>query len=99
MSRQHDERLAATSERIGPGTVEEVFEGLFGPWHLLIIAVVVFVVVGPRKMAASLRGTAESVQRFVDPDEYPPDEQLAEAEVPQRTKLSYRLGRRLRRRR
>lgn len=76
-----------------------MFEGLFGPWHLFIIAVVVFVVVGPRRMAASLRGTAESVQRFVDPDENPPDEPRAEADAPQRAKLSYRLGRRLRRRR
>ena len=29
-----------------------VFEGLFSPWHLLILAVVLFVVVGPRKVAA-----------------------------------------------
>ncbi|MDQ6946069.1 MAG: twin-arginine translocase TatA/TatE family subunit [Actinomycetota bacterium] len=76
-----------------------MFEGLFGPWHLLIVAVVVFVVVGPRKMAASVRGTAESVQRLVDPDEYPPDESAAEPDAPQRARLSYRLGRRLRRRR
>ena len=32
-----------------------VFEGLFSPWHLLILAVVLFVVVGPRKVAARWR--------------------------------------------
>ncbi len=83
------------SDRCGAG----VFDGLFGPWHLLIIAVVVFVVVGPRRMASSLRGTAESVLRFVDPDEYPPDDPAREAEARQRRTLSYRLGRWLRRRR
>jgi hypothetical protein len=90
----------AGNERADPTRYgDEVFEGLFGPWHLLIIAAVVFVVVGPRKLAASMRGTAESVQRLVDPDEYPPDEPGAEPDAVQRAKLSYRLGRRLRRRR
>jgi len=76
-----------------------VFEGLFGPWHLLIIAVAVLVVVDPGRMAASLRGAGESIQRFADPDEYVPDEPRAEADAPQRATLSYRLGRRLRRQR
>ncbi len=75
-----------------------MFEGLFGPWHLLILAVVVFVVVGPRRIASTLRGTADSVQRLVDPDEHPADAPPANIEQPRR-KLSYRLGRRLRRRR
>jgi len=80
-----------------------VFEGLFGPWHLLIVAVVVFVVVGPRKMASTLRGTAESVQRLVDPDERPPEALPSNKKQPRRMQprrtVSYRLGRWLRRRR
>jgi len=75
-----------------------VFEGLFGPWHLLIVALVVFVVVGPRKLTAAVRGTTESVQRLIDPDEHPPDAPVV-AEVRPRRRLSYRLGRRFRRRR
>ncbi|PZR81738.1 MAG: twin-arginine translocase TatA/TatE family subunit, partial [Candidatus Aeolococcus gillhamiae] len=33
-----------------------MFEGLLGPWHLLILAAVILVVVGPRKMVARWRG-------------------------------------------
>lgn len=76
--------------------METVFDGLFGPWHLLIVAVVLFVAVGPRKLTSMLRGTAESVQRLVDPDEHPP-EAAPSAEAGESTKLFYRLGRRLRR--
>jgi hypothetical protein len=75
-----------------------MFEGLFGPWHLLVLAVVVFIVVGPRKLAARFRGTAESLQQLVDPEAQPPGPALAEAETPRRTNWAYRLGRRLRRR-
>lgn len=75
-----------------------MFEGLFGPWHLIIVAVVVFIVVGPRKLAHTVRGTAESIQRLVDPDEHPSDLPTPDAGPPRR-RLSYRLGRRVRRRR
>lgn len=75
-----------------------MFEGLLSPWHLLIVLVVVFVVIGPRKLTSMVRGTAESVQRLVDPDESPEAPQSsAEVDVP--TKLSYRIGRRFRRHR
>ncbi len=74
-----------------------MFDGLFGPWHLIIVAVVVFLVVGPRRLTSSLRGTVQSVQQLVDPDEHPPTPAVADADVRPR-RLSYRLGRRLRRR-
>ncbi len=69
---------------------------MFSPWHLLIVLVVMFVVIGPRKLTSMVRGTAESVQRLVDPDEQSPEAPLSSAESDEPTELSYRLGRRLR---
>ena len=41
-----------------------VFEGLFSPWHLLILAVVLFVVVGPRKVAARWHDLRDAGRRL-----------------------------------
>ncbi|MGI9033288.1 MAG: Sec-independent protein translocase subunit TatA/TatB [Acidimicrobiales bacterium] len=74
-----------------------MFEGLLGPWHLLILAAVILVVVGPRKMVARWRGTADTIQRWVDPDEQAADASPADAKVARRS-LARRLGRWFRRR-
>lgn len=71
-----------------------VFEGLFSPWHLLILAVVLFVVVGPRKVAArwhDLRDTGRRLTGESDP------ESSGSVEKPAKRSLAYRLGQRLRR--
>jgi mttA/Hcf106 family len=76
----------------------EVFEGLLAPWHLVIIALVVFLVMGPQKLADRWKGTTESLSRWADGDDTaaaPP----APIEAPARKKasLAQRFGRRLRR--
>jgi Sec-independent protein translocase protein TatA len=72
-----------------------VFEGLFSPWHLLILAVVVFVLVSPRKVAArwhDLRDAGRRVTGELD------NEGSDSGETPARRSVGYRLGRLLRRR-
>ena len=71
-----------------------VFEGLFSPWHLLILAVALFVVVGPRQVAARWHGLRESGRRLTGE---PEPEDPAPTESPVRRSVAYRLGRRLRR--
>ena len=75
-----------------------VFEGLFSPWHLVIIGVTLFIVVGPQKLADRWRGTTESISRFVDGDEADPAPVApVEPPEPKKPSLAMRLGRRLRR--
>jgi Sec-independent protein translocase protein TatA len=72
-----------------------VFEGLFSPWHLLILAVVVFVLVSPRKVAArwhDLRDTGRRVTGEPDREDSRP------AHTQPKRSVAYRLGQRLRRR-
>jgi hypothetical protein len=84
-----------------------VFDGLFGPWHLIILAAVIFVVVGPRKIAGQWRGGAEAVRRWADDepangatDGATVGEPIAaDTSRTRKRSLSYRLGRLLRRRR
>ena len=75
-----------------------MFEGLLAPWHLVIIGLVLFLVVGPPKLAARWRGTSESVSRWVDgEDAVPAPAAPADPPKPAKPKLAHRLGRRLRR--
>jgi Sec-independent protein translocase protein TatA len=74
-----------------------VIDGLFSTSHLLVLALVIFVVVGPRKITATLRGTADTVQRWADPDDQSEDALLVDAEAPKPRNVFYRLGRRFRR--
>ena len=72
-----------------------VFEGLFSPWHLLILAVVLFVVIGPRKVAARWHDLRDAGRRLTgEPD----DEESGSADAPANRSVAYRLGRILRRR-
>jgi len=90
-------RAADGRDRPGP-TLDGVFEGLLAPWHLVIIAFVLFLVVGPQKLAARWQGTTESISRWVDGEEPAPAvEAPAEPPEPARPSLAHRLGRRLRR--
>ena len=72
-----------------------VFEGLFSPWHLLILAVVLFVVVGPRKVAARWHDLRDAGQRLTGESD---NEDSAPAKTPPKRSVAHRLGRRLRRR-
>jgi Sec-independent protein translocase protein TatA len=72
-----------------------VFEGLFSPWHLLILAVVLFVVVGPRKVAARWHDLRDAGRRLTGE---PENEDSGSANTPRKRSLAYRLGQRLRRR-
>jgi hypothetical protein len=75
-----------------------VFEGLLAPWHLVIIAFVVFMVMGPQKLAARWQGTTEDISRWVDGEEaVPAPEAPLEAPKPKKASLAMRLGRRFRR--
>jgi hypothetical protein len=81
----------------------DVFEGLFSPWHLFIIAVATFIVVGPRALLRRWHALSETVQHWTDGEEHRP-EQGNGSGVPatgthQRRSLAYRVGSRLRRRR
>jgi Sec-independent protein translocase protein TatA len=72
-----------------------VFEGLFSPWHLLILAVVVFVLVSPRKVAARWHDLRDAGRRLTDE---PDNESSRSADTPAKRSVGYRLGRLLRRR-
>jgi hypothetical protein len=79
-----------------------VFEGLLAPWHLVIIALVLFMVVGPQKLADRWKDTTRSVSRLVDGDDAAPAPvpaavAPAESRKPRKLSLALRLGRRLRR--
>jgi Sec-independent protein translocase protein TatA len=77
-----------------------VFDGLFGPWHLVILAVVIFLVLGPSRIADRWRDGADSLRRWTDPDAAERGQVAADAPVAQRRRtVWYRVGRRLRRRR
>jgi hypothetical protein len=74
-----------------------VFEGLFSPWHIVIIAVTLFIVVGPQKLAARWQGTTEQISRFIDGEEAPAVEaEPVEPPKPKKPSLAHRLGRRFR---
>ena len=78
-----------------------MFEGAFSPWHLLILAVVIFVVVGPKRIASRFNDLGSSMRRLTD-DEPPnsPGSAPAAAEAPPaKPSLAYRLGRFRQRRR
>jgi len=80
-----------------------VFEGLFSPWHLLIIAVATFIVVGPRVLSRRWHALSETVQRWTDGEEHRPEQgngsQVPTTGTHRRRSLAYRAGSRLRRRR
>lgn len=75
-----------------------MFEGLFSPTHLLIIVLVLFIVIGPRKVANRWHALRDTGRRLVDDN---PDEAGDTEHAPPPTaseSLAYRIGRRLRRR-
>jgi hypothetical protein len=78
-----------------------MFEGLFSPWHLVIIAFVTFVVVGPKALADRWQNLSHSVGQWVDdPDgSAPVVVEEAAAPVEPRPALARRLARRWARRR
>jgi Sec-independent protein translocase protein TatA len=74
-----------------------VFEGLFSPWHLVILVAVVFVVVGPRRIARHWHDSTERLGQIGNgPD--PERTEASGAEDRTRSSPAYRLGRLLRRR-
>jgi len=80
-----------------------VFEGLLSPWHLVILALVLFMVVGPKRFVSRLHHLGRTAQRFVD-DDASDDTVGAPAEPgvtqpPTRHTVAYRLGRRFKPRR
>jgi Sec-independent protein translocase protein TatA len=72
-----------------------VFEGLLSPTHLIIIAVVLFVVVGPRKMQARWHSMRDAGRRIIDDTDVQGSNTPAESSKRSR---GYRVGRLLRRR-
>jgi len=80
---------------------EAMFEGLFSPAHLAILAVVVFVVVGPRKIMSRFQGAGERIRQLGEDDsDRGPDaggelQISSEAHEGSRS-FAYRLGRRIR---
>ena len=43
-----------------------MFEGLFSPWHLLIIAFFVFMIFGPRRIADRVNKAGKKIQQLGD---------------------------------
>ena len=81
-----------------------MFEGLLSPWHLVIIAFVAFMVLGPKKLADRWKGLSDTVSRWSDEDAtdgLSPSTTADEPAPPVEAKLSLarRIGRRLTRRR
>jgi Sec-independent protein translocase protein TatA len=72
-----------------------VFEGLLSPTHLIIIAVVLFLVVGPRKMQARWHSMRDAGRRIIDDNGVQRSDTPAE---PSKQTRGYRVGRLLRRR-
>jgi Sec-independent protein translocase protein TatA len=71
-----------------------VFEGLFSPWHLLIIAFFVFMIFGPRRIADRVNQAGKKIQHLTD-GETPSNPEEREVS----STGFYRLARMLRRRR
>ena len=87
---------AGTSAQHHPTWTETVFEGLFSPAHLAILAVVLFVVIGPRRVVDRWHSTTKRIGQLADGETQntetkPPDPTTS-------TGFAYRLGRRLHRR-
>ena len=81
-----------------------MFEGLLSPWHLVIIAFVAFMVLGPKKLADRWKGLSDTVSCWGDEDAtdgLSPSTTADEPAPPVEAKLSLarRIGRRLTRRR
>ena len=76
-----------------------MFEGLFSPWHIVIIAVTLFIVVGPQKLADRWKGTTGTISRLVDGDDAAASAPAVPVEppAPPKPSLAQRLGRRVRR--
>ena len=79
-----------------------MFEGAFSPWHLVILAVVLLLVVSPKKLANRVSHLGQTMKHFADDDDV--DDDLVDDQantpaqpivvpVPQRRSLAYRLGR------
>jgi Sec-independent protein translocase protein TatA len=71
-----------------------VFEGLLSPWHIVIVAVVLLIVVSPRKVAAGWRALRDSPPRLTGET----DDDPGSRDEPAKRSWAFRLGRRLRRR-
>lgn len=72
-----------------------MFEGLLSPWHLLILAVVLFVVISPRKVAARWHHLRDSAHRLTDGTD---ETSSASRDEPTKRSFAFRIGRLLRRR-
>jgi Sec-independent protein translocase protein TatA len=72
-----------------------VFEGLLSPWHLVILAVVLFIVISPRKVADRWHHLRDSARRLTDDTEN--SASPSEGESTKRS-FAFRIGRLLRRR-
>jgi Sec-independent protein translocase protein TatA len=78
-----------------------VFEGLFAPSHLIILAIVIFIVIGPRKIADRFHRAGDRLQHLGDDDEptisdAAPDRPPAHEEQTTARPAAYQLGRWLR---
>ena len=71
-----------------------MFEGLFSPWHLLIIAFFVFMIFGPRRIADRVNQAGKKIQQLTD-GETPSNPEEREVS----STGFYRLARMFRRRR
>jgi len=72
-----------------------MFEGLFSPWHLVIIAAVVFLVFGPRRLARRWDDLRHGVERLASGDASTPEPSSEHQPAPDRRRsgVAYRLGR------
>jgi len=70
-----------------------VFEGLLSPMHLLIIAVVLFVVIGPRKVATRWRDLRDTGRRLTGGESGDPEATDRTTSRTPNPPLPYRIGR------
>jgi Sec-independent protein translocase protein TatA len=77
-----------------------VFEGLFSPWHIVIIALALFLVFGPDALLSRWNRVSDMVKRLGEDDETAEattgDGAASAPAAPPRPSLAHRLGRRFR---
>ena len=78
-----------------------MFDGALAPWHLVVIAFALFMLFGPKKIAAQTQSMRDAFRRFADGDDARTDgvDGGAATAKPVKRSRAYRVGQRLRRRR
>ena len=72
--------------------------GLLGPWTIAILLLVIFLVLGPKRIMKIGEGWGEAVKTMGRDGDEPPTEAPPAPAPPRKKGLAYRIGRRLGRR-